>query len=544
VPLRSSGAFSVQDDKTGMEFRIRVRGSLDAVAEAARGALVYAGGHEFGDMILRPSASGVEDYVVVKHEGTSRLEYEVALNPKVAGLRLLSDTLELLDHTGDPRLRVAPPYLVDAKGVMRFAKLGVTGCNYDTNTSTPWGRPVTAPRSSSCQISVSWDPAGLSYPILVDPSWTSTQHMAVARRSHVTSQPSYPSNKVLVAGGRTGSFTHFTAEIYSFSTETWAAAAPMTTARYQAVHMNRVLGTGQVTSDDYVLVAGGQNASTGYIASAERYRFLTGTWHSAGSMTHGRYDAAAASPDIGQVLITGGSTWGTSCQLIPCTVAQTERYDFATNAWTPNLPQPSSPRYTGHTLTRLSPGFGPSDLLRVGGNGNGNSFANEKWIQSSGTWTTNVANLNKGVVGHSAVLCDGCSGSFNNKVFVMGGVTNAGSPIATIQYYNPGSPGSWTTWGNMTGARYNHSSLLFTDPGGNRRILIAGGENTIPVAGQIGGNTIKTAWVWPTGSVPDMKFGRSRFGMVRGLSSGKVLVTGGFSSITDNSIYECDLYTP
>ncbi len=49
------------------------------------------------------------------------------LGDKVAGLRLFANTLELLDSSGMPRLRVSPPYLLDAKLKRHTATLELSG---------------------------------------------------------------------------------------------------------------------------------------------------------------------------------------------------------------------------------------------------------------------------------------------------------------------------------------------------------------------------------------------------------------------------------
>ena len=86
--------------------------------------------------------------------------YDVDVS-RVAGFRLVSNTLKFLDEGGNPRLRVAPPYVVDAS------------------------------------VRVAWKVA--VYPAMVDPSWTATGSMANVRSYHTATL--LPSGKVLVAGG-------------------------------------------------------------------------------------------------------------------------------------------------------------------------------------------------------------------------------------------------------------------------------------------------------------------------------------------------------
>ena len=127
-----------------------------------------------GRRLHRPHPLGDEDFVYFAREPERQaLAYRVDVS-RVAGLRLVSRTLEFLDPGGAPRLRVAPPFVVDAGGRRLPANLAV-GCAADVSPRAPWGRPVTPPGASSCVVTVSWARAGVRYPALVDPQWTSTQ---------------------------------------------------------------------------------------------------------------------------------------------------------------------------------------------------------------------------------------------------------------------------------------------------------------------------------------------------------------------------------
>ena len=107
------------------------------------------------------------------------IAYDVDVS-RVAGLRLVSNVLEFLDGGGAPRLRVAPPFVVDATGNRREARIAVDGCAYDTDASGPWGRPVTRGGAKACGVRVAW--RDVRYPAIVDPAWVATGSMAVAPR--------------------------------------------------------------------------------------------------------------------------------------------------------------------------------------------------------------------------------------------------------------------------------------------------------------------------------------------------------------------------
>ena len=165
----------------------------------------------------------------------------------MAGLRLVGHALEFLDAAGVPRLRVAPPYVVDALGDVREATLSVAGCAFDASPRAPWGRAVTAPGATRCAVGVTWK--GATYPALVEPIWTSTGSMTTSRENHTATL--LGSGEVLIVGGVGGAAGEplESAELYSPSTGTFAAAASMGTPR--TLHTATLLDSG------FVLVAGG-----------------------------------------------------------------------------------------------------------------------------------------------------------------------------------------------------------------------------------------------------------------------------------------------
>jgi hypothetical protein len=120
----------------------------------------------------------------------------------------------------------------------------------------------------------------------------------------------------------------------------------MSTAR--VVHTATLLPNGQV------LVAGGQN-STGYLASAELYDPVAGTFTAAGSLNAARLAPEAALLPTGQVLIAGG--------VGPSPLASAELYDPVAGTFTAagNMTSPRAPL----TMTLLRNG----QVLIVGANG-------------------------------------------------------------------------------------------------------------------------------------------------------------------------------
>src|SRR5690606_8051915 len=128
-------------------------------------------------IVHRVTPEGDEDYVLLPSP-TDSVSYQVTLGTNVAGLRLVSRTLELLDSDGAPRLRIAPPFLVDSANQRHPAEIRVEGCAYDTDPTAPFGRALVRPGNESCLVRISWDDADVSYPALLDPNWSTTTAMA------------------------------------------------------------------------------------------------------------------------------------------------------------------------------------------------------------------------------------------------------------------------------------------------------------------------------------------------------------------------------
>jgi len=183
LPATADGFVRVQPDesKIGVEFATKhARGKAEI--EVADGTASYANGApEGGDLVFRVTADAVEDYVVLDRKpATPRIEYTVNVG-EVAGLRLYDNTLEFLNGKGDPQIRVKPPRVVDADGVIYEAEVSLSGCKFDTTAQPPWDRPVTAPGASECTMAVSWDDTHVVYPAIVDPVWATAGSLATAR---------------------------------------------------------------------------------------------------------------------------------------------------------------------------------------------------------------------------------------------------------------------------------------------------------------------------------------------------------------------------
>ncbi|MEO7091696.1 MAG: kelch repeat-containing protein [Polyangiales bacterium] len=283
MPATAAGALVVQS--AGVQVTVTPRGFADVGVEWAERLAVYPdvspGVHAF----RRPAYDGVEDfYQVTTPRDALSFTYDVALEG-VAGLRLVGNTLELLDSGGAPRLRSTTPVAIDSNGVRRSGEIVVSGCAYDTDPRGPWGRPVTKPGASSCTVTMRIDGRGLAYPVLVDPAWIATFNTKQQHGYHkmFLLSAGVDAGKVLIAGG-TGSAPNST-ELFDPGTNTWANAGLLPDASGLGQGSN-----GVQLADGRIVMAGGFPASgaTTVARSTTFWRGLDGVWVVGASMSGGR----------------------------------------------------------------------------------------------------------------------------------------------------------------------------------------------------------------------------------------------------------------
>lgn len=195
------------------------------------------------------------------------------------------------------------------------------------------------------------EPQELTYPLVIDPSWTTTGSMTTARQNHTATL--LPNGKVLVAGGSNGDGTLNSAELYNPQTGVWSTTGSMSTAR--EYYTSTLLPNGKV------LVAGGNDGS------ADLYDPQLGTWSSTGSMaTNRRFHTATLLPN-GKVLVVGG--FGRRVEL----------YDPQTGTW--SITGSLSLSRINHTATLLNSG----KVLIAGGDFFSSSV--ELYDPQIGTWS-------------------------------------------------------------------------------------------------------------------------------------------------------------
>jgi hypothetical protein len=131
----------------------------------------------------------------ISHE-VARIElpYAIALGPMLASLRVHGARVEALDGEGVARLRSEPAFAIDARGTVR----------------------ALLPELTKEGVTWSADARDLVPPIAIDPAWTATKSLAIARRGEGAF--TLPGKKVMVVGSPDGEST---GEIYDDATGSW-----------------------------------------------------------------------------------------------------------------------------------------------------------------------------------------------------------------------------------------------------------------------------------------------------------------------------------
>jgi len=490
LPSTAAEPFEVADQGPGMWVRVALAGVRAAPPEATADAVVYRGATPAMDIVHRPSSTGIEDYILLESSPEPFVDYAVSLGEGIAGMRLVGRTLEFLDEGGAPRVRMAPPFIVDAEGERRTADVIVDGCDLDTSPAAPWGRRPVAPGGKECHVRISW-PGDATYPIVVDPSWATTGSLAVGRAGHTATMldngrvlvtgggvdgiadaaevydplsgtwagTGTPLNRrshvatrlldgrVLVAGG-TGSFmVGLTAELYDPLIGTWTSTGNLGAFRF--------LTTANLLQDGRVLVAGGRGSSNNILSSAEIFNPATGTWSMANNMGTARQEHSSAVLPDGRVLVVGGVNGGGA-------LTSAETFDPSSGNWTPTTSMASA-RYR-FTATALVTG----DVLVAGGYP---VAVPERYHPSTALWSS-AGSAPMARTSHQATLLDG------GGVLVSGGIDpGLNTQLATTELYDPAA-NTWTAKPSLVGARQLHTASLLPDGS----VLVAGGGDAVVAA--------------------------------------------------------------
>jgi N-acetylneuraminic acid mutarotase len=276
-------------------------------------------------------------------------------------------------------------------------------------------------------------------------TWQATGSMPQARRYHAATV--LGSGRVLVTGGWNNSSAYLaSAVVYDPAVGTWSSTGSMAVARQ--AHVAVLLPTGKV------LVAGGEinGAHTG---TAEVYDPAAGSWTAAGSLSQARAYAGATVLPSGKVLVVGGMTPGGPQRTV-------DVYDPGTGTWSVGAQLLTGRR--SHTVTVL----GNGKVLVVGGATGAATQTAELYDPATNTWSA-TGSLSTARYDHTATLLP------SGKVLVVGG-RNSGGALASAELYDPAA-GTWSAGGTMAGARTFHTATLV-----GSKVVVAGGEAGSPAS--------------------------------------------------------------
>lgn len=485
LPGHADEAVRLEDDTTHATLTFSLRGAAHASIATAHGNAIFSHALESADVIVRADQTGVEDFVAfARRPAKEELVYDVDVSA-FAGARLVGNSFELLDRSGTPRFHVSPPYVVDAKRKANAARLSVEGCAFDTNPAAPWARATTPLGAAACELHVTWSAA--SYPVLVDPGWTTTGSMADGREYHRAVR--LPSGKVLIEGGsrRTGGDPYLaSAEIFDPATSTFAATGSMSAERpYTELTLlgnGKVLVVGWPGSQLYdpasgtwgstgamvtirtnhtqtllstgkVLVAGGLDSSTGNpTTAAEIYDPGTNAFTVTGSMANARSYALAGALAGGKALVLGGFT-----ATFDGIVTPPEVYDSGTGQFTAADAGFTCAARTAGSAIQLS-----SDTFMLSGSVNHSDVYTGATDTCAGTGAMTSASRN--------YLASAALGS--GKVVVMGGIDLESSAFTNVDIWDPGT-NAFTAGSPLSAPRAIETATTLT----TGQVLVVGGES-------------------------------------------------------------------
>ena len=311
-----------------------------------------------------------------------------------------------------------------------------------------WSYPATTER---------WDPASSTF--------DAAGALAEPRGIHTATR--LPDGRVLVVGGTDADGVLASAEAWDPASDTFGPAGSLAQAR--AWH------TATLLRDGSVLVVGGTSAELsdvdGFVASAEVWDPLTGTFSPSGSLAEARgaYHTATILRD-GRVLVVGGMGGEGSAEV----------WDPATGAF--GSAGALAEARSGHTATLLSDGR----VLVVGGGGvDGFLASSEVWDPATGMFGS-AGSLAEGRAMHTATLLR------DGRVLIVGGEGNAEADplLASAEIWDP-TTGMFAPAGSLAEARYGHTATLLSDD----RVLVVGGWH--------GGDITASAEAWRPTPTPE-----------------------------------------
>ena len=387
-------------------------GQPGTVTEEPDGAISVSSDDSARVVFFVPSEDGVEDFTFVPEQPTAESMNLQLSVPAGAGLRLVNGELALLDASGTPRIRLAPPRIYFGDGDSSLGAVSLPDCDHDTSPEAPWGSRDHAGQRARHRRDLHGDPplgrhrgdlSGAGRPLV-----TSAGNMATARWAHTATLLS--SGRVLVAGGVTGGTPLASAELYDPTSNTWAATGSLHVAR--ASQTATILGSGAT-----VLVAGGDDNGQA-LSSCEVYSVSTGTWTTTAAMATTRDFHNAWALDSTHVMVAGGASWTSSTWNVLGTAAI---YTSTTGTWAA-----TGSLYTARVFSASTTTAAGAPLIVGGDNGTAVLATSETYSILLSTWLVTLGPLT--TARENAVMMVTSSGTT-----VFGGTDFNGDALASTE---------------------------------------------------------------------------------------------------------------
>jgi MYXO-CTERM domain-containing protein len=264
----------------GVAVSVRRRAASPAAGHLVSGAVVYEDVQPGVDSLTFSTGGGVEELVVARRAGAS-IAYDLDLPP---GYHLhrsaVPGLVEIRDGHATARLRLRVKRAWDAGG-------------RDV--------PVEPIVEGAGRVRVAVDEARVgAWPVVIDPEWTLATDLTIPRYQHTATM--LPDGRVLIAGGDTAEIG--LVEIYDPSTNTFTSAGRL--IRRRANHTATLLSSGKV------LLAGGDSGPAWDLllhdvtGTVEVFDPAAGTFTFVQPLFHARTQHTATRMAHGKVLFAGG----------------------------------------------------------------------------------------------------------------------------------------------------------------------------------------------------------------------------------------------